>query len=64
MVFLLTGEWCGQARFSKRRSADRIGCDGAITPEVLRRINWTMVSAIPLYWAPWNEVRPSLFPYP
>src|SRR5580692_13089556 len=26
-------------------------CDWAITREVLRRINWTMVSAIPLYWA-------------
>jgi hypothetical protein len=37
IVFLLTGERCGQARFSKRRSSDRIGCDGAITPEVLRR---------------------------
>jgi hypothetical protein len=24
---------------------------------VLRRINWTMVSAIPLYWTPWNKVR-------
>jgi hypothetical protein len=25
---------------------------------VLRRINWTMVSAIPLYWVPGNKVRP------
>ena len=24
-------------------------CDGAITPELLRRINWTMVLAISLY---------------
>src|SRR5580658_5217529 len=37
-------------------------CDSAITPEVLRRINWTMVSATPLYWVSRNEVRPSLFP--
>jgi len=42
LVFLLTGERCGQA-CSKRRSSDRIGGNGAITPEVLRRINWTMV---------------------
>ena len=34
--------------------------DWVITPEVLRRINWTMVSAALLYWATWNEVRPSL----
>src|SRR5579863_5085189 len=30
-------------------------CDGAITPEVLRRINWTMVSAIPSSWVPLSE---------
>ena len=36
---------------------DRIGCDGAITPEVLRRVNWTMVSAMPWCWALWNKVR-------
>jgi len=33
-------------------SSDRIGCDAAITPELLRRINWTMVLAIPWYWGP------------
>jgi len=38
-------------------SSDRIGCDGVIKPEVLRRINWTMVLAIPLYRASWNKVR-------
>src|SRR6202034_3711209 len=40
-------------RFSPDRflqvSLARLGCDGAITPEVLRRINWTMVLAIPWY---------------
>ena len=30
-------------RFLQCRSSDRIGGDGAITLEVLRRINWTMV---------------------
>jgi len=59
----IEGKRCGRARFSKRHSSDRTGSDWAITPEVLRRINWTMVSATPLYWASWNEVRPSLFPY-
>jgi len=33
---------------------DRIGCDGGITSEIVRRINWTMVSAIPWYRDPWN----------
>jgi hypothetical protein len=30
-------------------SSDRVGCNGAITSEALRRINWTMVLAIPWY---------------
>jgi len=46
IVFLLTGQQCGQARFFKFRASDRNGCDAAITPEVLRRINWTKVLAI------------------
>jgi hypothetical protein len=33
--------------FLQCHSSDRIGCDGAITPEVLRGVNWTMVLAIP-----------------
>jgi hypothetical protein len=54
------GERGGQARLCKCRFSDGIGCDGAITPEVLRRINWTMVLAIPWYWAPWNKVPTTL----
>ena len=40
-----------QARFSGvalPTASDPIGCDGDSTPEVLSRINWTMVPAIPV----------------
>jgi hypothetical protein len=47
IVFLLAGEWCGQARFFRCRSSERIGRNGAITPDVLPRINWTIVLAMP-----------------
>lgn len=43
---------------------DRIGCDAAITPEALRRINWTMVSAILLYWDPRDKLAHHMHPVP
>jgi hypothetical protein len=57
IVFLLTSERFGQACFLQCRRSDRIGRDAPITPEMLWRINWTMVLAIPFYRAPWNKVR-------
>jgi hypothetical protein len=40
--FLLTVERCGQDRFLRCRSSDRIGCDAGITHQVLRQIKWTI----------------------
>ena len=48
----------GLSPFLQHRSSDQTDCDAAITPEVLRRINWTMVSAIPWYRARWKKYAP------
>jgi hypothetical protein len=39
------------------RSSDRIDCKAAITPDVFRRINWTMVLGYLGIGAAWNKVR-------
>lgn len=41
-----------------------IGRDGAIRPEAPRRINKTIVLAIPWYWVPGNKVRTNLGRFP
>jgi hypothetical protein len=46
--------WCICAA-GERRNAIRV-----VTPEVFRRINWTMVLAAPSCSAPWNKARTTL----